>query len=597
MASTTISSVAYIWVSSSITPVSVTAGTSYVVAMSGGAFFINNSNVVTPVTTGDITINEERISLSNNTFPTTAYNTFTYGQADVSFVPTGIAGSVLVATAGGNVGIGTSTPSQKLQIGSASAGGNVLVANGWLCVGNGNSGTTLGACGSASTTAAGTIYAKSLSIVQGDYAERYPSTENGIEPGTLVAADGQNSGYIVRASSTSGVMGVVSTAPGIVIGDNSPTASSTYAVALSGRVPVKVTNENGDIHVGDYITLSKELSGYGMKATYSGEVIGHALENFEPGATSTGGSILVFLGIGFQNINNTFVLGDNDGQLTSATSSLVTQDNFLINQQGTGSLLQLQSGGQNRLLIANNGSFNLFASTTISTSTILSVFNGTTTEFSITAAGHITVGQDTAGTATIKAGNNQTTVTFNVPYDSVPKIAVTVQGLPNFFYGVATKTPDGFVIQTSQPVTADTSFDWIALAQPSTSTSVSSLNAQIVVVSRPAGQGQISSVGSIASGTSTPTGSVGATPPDASSTPPASGTVAGTSTTASVTPPPATTSTPPAVVTPPAAPPAAATPPADITPAAAPAVLTPLPAQNQPTADPAPAPAVNTAGS
>jgi len=62
----------------------------------------------------------------------------------------------------------------------------------------------------------------------------------------------------------------------------------------------------------------------------------------------------------------------------------------------------------------------------------------------------------------------------------VPKIVASVQGLPNFFYGVATKTAEGFIIQMSEPQSADISFDWIALAQPTTTLSQSSFNELIV---------------------------------------------------------------------------------------------------------------------
>ena len=47
-------------------------------------------------------------------------------------------------------------------------------------------------------------------------------------------------------------------------------------VALSGRVPVKVTTKNGEIRPGDYITTS-DISGVGMRATEAGRVIGKAL--------------------------------------------------------------------------------------------------------------------------------------------------------------------------------------------------------------------------------------------------------------------------------------------------------------------------------
>jgi hypothetical protein len=98
----------------------------------------------------------------------------------------------------------------------------------------------------------------------------------------------------------------------------SSSAARQPAVALAGRVPVKVTNENGPIKIGDYIRLSS-IPGLGMRATTSGEMVGVALEAFETSATSvtlatassTGtttrevaeGKIMVFVKPGYQAIN------------------------------------------------------------------------------------------------------------------------------------------------------------------------------------------------------------------------------------------------------------------------------------------------------
>ena len=297
------------------------------------------------------------------------------------------------------------------------------------------------------------------------------------------------------------------------IGYNIARSSYPYPVALKGRVKVKVTNENGPVGVGDYLTTSAQFPGYAMKATRSGSVIGQALEEFvfaTGTATSTISSdkIMVFVETGYRVINNSFVVGDEDGQLIGEVgggTASTTSAAFLIDQQGTGNILQLQSGGQNRIIFGQIGDVSILASTTIATSTVLTVSNGTTTLFSITAAGHINVGKDTAGTAVVKAGDNQTTVTFDVPYTVVPKISATVQDLPNFFYGVATKTPEGFTIQISAVQDHDISFDWIALAQALDTASESSLNTSIQVVSSPSTGGTISvsSGGSTSSGDST----------------------------------------------------------------------------------------------
>lgn len=70
-------------------------------------------------------------------------------------------------------------------------------------------------------------------------------------------------------------LGIVSTKPGQVIGDVDG-IGKPLPVALSGRVPVKVTLKNGDINPGDYIATS-DIPGVGMKATEPGRVIGKAL--------------------------------------------------------------------------------------------------------------------------------------------------------------------------------------------------------------------------------------------------------------------------------------------------------------------------------
>ncbi len=236
----------------------------------------------------------------------------------------------------GNVGIGTTSPSQLLTVGSSSTGGNELISNGWLCVGNGSSGSTDGACSSASTTAAGTIYARALTIQQGDYAEKYLSTDANIATGTVVAIDAQNSGYITTATTAYGLMGVVSTAPGIVIGDdstNNPAPGTTaYPIALTGRVPVHVTGENGDIEAGDLLTLSSQVPGYATKAISSGEVIGQALESFDASGSGSTGTVLAFINVGYQVIDQPASSSPWQADFASASAALNTALQTITNQ-------------------------------------------------------------------------------------------------------------------------------------------------------------------------------------------------------------------------------------------------------------------------
>ncbi|MCD6148961.1 hypothetical protein J7J18_06345, partial [bacterium] len=75
------------------------------------------------------------------------------------------------------------------------------------------------------------------------------------------------------------LIGVISEGPAFSIGAWNMTTSSRL-VALAGRVPVKVSLENGPIEVGDLLTSASSTPGVAMKASEPGRVIGMALEPF-----------------------------------------------------------------------------------------------------------------------------------------------------------------------------------------------------------------------------------------------------------------------------------------------------------------------------
>jgi hypothetical protein len=107
------------------------------------------------------------------------------------------------------------------------------------------------------------------------------------------------------------LVGAVSTNPAIVIegsslqflGGTQYTSNPTRpAVALAGRIPVKVNLEGGEIKGGDPITISSQ-PGIGKKATESGKIIGYSLGNYtETEAqrnreTGQQGTVLVFVSL------------------------------------------------------------------------------------------------------------------------------------------------------------------------------------------------------------------------------------------------------------------------------------------------------------
>jgi hypothetical protein len=126
--------------------------------------------------------------------------------------------------------------------------------------------------GSVYTSASGGFYSGGA-----DLAENYASSDT-LLAGEVVSIDASSNHSVKRSSGQyqSDVLGVVSTAPGFVAG---AFTENSYPIALVGRVPVKISTENGPVKEGDFLT-SSSIPGYAMKATLSGRVIGKALERF-----------------------------------------------------------------------------------------------------------------------------------------------------------------------------------------------------------------------------------------------------------------------------------------------------------------------------
>jgi hypothetical protein len=227
---------------------------------------------------------------SGNTYITMQW----YSSADYGLIQTYIAGtatgSLALQAGGGNVGIGTSSPSAKTHIKNtanqpglridASAGTNALE------IYNTEGGQNLIFRVERAT---GNVYADGSFTGGGaDVAERIDVTD-AVEPGDVVEIDPENPGKFrkAREALSTRVAGVISTAPGVVLGNKSAESNDARPIlALAGRVPVKVTAKYGAIAVGDLL-VSSPIPGYAMKCPEKsqciGAVIGKALEPFTEG--------------------------------------------------------------------------------------------------------------------------------------------------------------------------------------------------------------------------------------------------------------------------------------------------------------------------
>jgi len=139
-----------------------------------------------------------------------------------------------------------------------------------------------------------------------DLAESYPvdCQDSSVCPGSFdvvcsVIKDGQFVVDKCQSNYADNIIGVVSEKPGFGLGNYDPmtyspntgmTPSTYRMIALTGRVPVKVSNINGNIKPGDLLT-SSNLFGVAVKAIEPGRVIGVALQ---PLGSATG-TITVFV--------------------------------------------------------------------------------------------------------------------------------------------------------------------------------------------------------------------------------------------------------------------------------------------------------------
>lgn len=133
-----------------------------------------------------------------------------------------------------------------------------------------------------------------------DIAEKTPS-EEALSPGEVVSLSVENEGKLRKSRSPyeKEVAGVVSTEPGMILGDEMDSIEiDGVELALAGRVHVKVTSENGSIEVGDLL-VSSSRPGYAMRGDLEiikerpGVIIGKAMESLQSGE----GEILVLINL------------------------------------------------------------------------------------------------------------------------------------------------------------------------------------------------------------------------------------------------------------------------------------------------------------
>ncbi len=385
-----------------------------------------------------------------------------------------------------------------------------------------------------------------------DLAESYTASEAGLEAGDVVASDQKLNASVRRSDKAYDpyAFGVVSTKPGFLLSSDDQTG--TVPVALTGRVPVKFSAENGPVQPGDALTAAN-IPGYAMKATADGPMIGRALAGFkidDGTATSTAtGTVLMLVQAGYHMSASS---ADSLSQLMTGSGS------------STGDALQSPGATPETALPAGSQiSQGLGVLTLVARD---ATFTGNVTVLGpITLRGPVVLGASNAGRVKVDPGDYIINVLFPKTYPIPPHVFATpeivdVSGGTGFdhaewdgAYYLANVTTTGFTIElpgggycptyTIKPCPIELYFNWFvvgfedtsgtpATAQtaPSegnpTSTTTSSGTTSGTPTTDPTGSGTISST---TSGSTTGTPPADPTP-SGSSTTTSSGTTSGTPT-------------------------------------------------------------------
>ena len=331
--------------------------------------------------------------------------------------------------------------------------------------------------------ALGTVYASSSAVgtpgTPGDLAERVDiATDDTVEAGDVMVVDQYSVDTYRRSQKSyeSAVAGVISTQPTITVGNGK--TNYTAVMAMVGRVPVKVSGENGAIMRGDLL-VSASLSGYAMRYDSGKDnsqavgVIGIALDNFDGNGT---GKIMSLIRTGWvSNSSQTIIL------IQDKLDQLVAAQGININSNVEQLNVVQNSNGQ---IAYTGGDFNLFGSNILNVSAIY----GTGGRWAIDVDGRFVSTVATPGGQTELRGmqspslelifsgegqleNGMATIAFDndtqsLIDDSQPiKVSITLTSGQTAGVYIDEKNYQGFVVKELNNGTGNATFDWVVMSK------------------------------------------------------------------------------------------------------------------------------------
>ena len=214
-------------------------------------------------------------------------NGTTPGLADASLILR-VNGNVEMPV--GNVGIGAKDPTAKLEVESSTGQDLIAAYNSSNRVFVVKSTGEVRADG-AYYSGAGDCNTGGFNAGGADVAERINVSE-WVEAGCVVEIDADHPGFFRKSSLpySTKVAGIISTSPGVILGNSFDASADKWednrpVLAVTGRVPCKVSAENGPIQIGDLLVASSTF-GVAMKGNPEesmGAVVGKAMEPLKEG--------------------------------------------------------------------------------------------------------------------------------------------------------------------------------------------------------------------------------------------------------------------------------------------------------------------------
>jgi hypothetical protein len=256
--------------------------------------------------------------------------TCTYGTVNISHA--------------GNLAAGAVACDATITVATTATGNKNGLLTGTVANGA-NAGNITFRWGQGTSNATGTTvelgsYMLGFKISGADLAEVYYASNSAIPKGTVVSLDpARNAGIIPsQRAYDPHILGIVSTQPGMVLGESGGGGGIPVWVALSGRIPVRVSAENGLIRAGDYLTASS-VPGVAMRATKAGAIVGQALTSQ---ASADQGEVVAFAKNGYFNgvmpeVPTPFMSGTEITD-TAGSDPAQTMLSYFLRQRGTGSL-------------------------------------------------------------------------------------------------------------------------------------------------------------------------------------------------------------------------------------------------------------------